>query len=46
MKKLPKINILDESNKKLRQKSTDVTFPLPQKDIDLIHDMMDYLEKR
>lgn len=44
MKKLPKINILDESNKKLRQKSTNVTFPLPQKDIDLIHDMMDYLE--
>ncbi len=44
MKKLPKIKILDEKNKLLRKKSKDVTFPLPEKDIDTIHDMLEYLE--
>ena len=44
MRKLPKIIILDEKNKKLRMKSKDVAFPLPKKDIDAIHDMLNYLE--
>ena len=44
MKKLPDIKILDEKNKFLHMKSKDVTLPLPQEDIDRIHDMMDYLE--
>ena len=44
MKKLPNIKILDEKNKILRTKSKDVTFPLPEKDIERIHDMLDYLE--
>ena len=42
--KLPDIKILDEHDKRLRLKSKDVTFPLPQEDINRIHDMMDYLE--
>ncbi len=42
--KLPKIVILDEKDKRLRKKSVDVTFPLPEEDIKRIHDMMDYLE--
>jgi len=41
---LPDIKILDEHDKRLRLKSKDVTFPLPQEDINRIHDMMDYLE--
>ena len=44
MKKLPKIEILDEKDKRLRKKSSNVTFPLPKEDIKRIHDMMDYLE--
>jgi len=47
-KELPKIEILDDQNKKdnkiLHTKSEDVTFPLPDEDIKRIHDMMDYLE--
>ncbi len=43
-KKLPEIVILDEKDKRLKQKSIDVEFPLPKEDIDRIHDMMDYLE--
>lgn len=44
MKKLPKITILDEKDKRLRMISKDVTFPLPTEDINRINDMMDYLE--
>ena len=44
MKKLPKIKILDEKNKILRTKSKDVTLPLPEKEINRIHDMLEYLE--
>ena len=43
-KKLPKVVILDEKDKRLHQKSTDVELPLDQKEIDRIHDLMDYLE--
>ncbi len=42
--KLPNIKILDESNKILRQKSTDVTFPLDEKLKQLIDDSLTYLE--
>lgn len=41
---LPNIKILDESNKILRQKSTDVTFPLDEKLKQLIDDSLTYLE--
>ena len=41
---LPNIKILDESNKILRQKSTDVTFPLDDKLKQLIDDSLTYLE--
>lgn len=41
---LPNIQILDEKDKRLRLKSKDVTFPLPDEDIKRIHDMLDYLE--
>ena len=44
MKKLPNIEILDEKDKRLRQKSKDVTFPLPKEDVDRIHDMIEYLQ--
>lgn len=44
MKKLPNIKILDESNKLLHRKCKDIELPLPQEDIDRIHDMLDYLE--
>lgn len=40
---LPKINILDEKNKILRTKSSDVTFPLSKEDKKLIQDIIDYL---
>ncbi len=43
-KKLPKVVILDEKDKRLHQKSTDIELPLDQKEIDRIHDLMDYLE--
>lgn len=42
--KLPNIKILDESNKILRQKSTNVTFPLDDKLKQLIDDSLTYLE--
>ncbi len=41
---LPNIKILDESNKILRQKSKDVTFPLDDKLKKLIDDSLTYLE--
>lgn len=41
---LPNIKILDESNKILRQKSKDVTFPLDDKSKKLIDDSLTYLE--
>lgn len=44
MEKLPKIKILDEKNKILRTKSKEVTFPLPEEDVNRIHDMLLYLE--
>ena len=44
MRKLPDIKILDEKNKILHKKATDIELPLSQEDIDRIHDMMDYLE--
>ena len=43
-RKLPKLKILDEKDKKLRLKSKEVTFPLSKEDIKNIHDMLDYLE--
>ena len=42
--KLPNITILDEKNKKLREISKDVTFPLTKEEKQDIKDMMDYLE--
>ncbi len=42
--KLPDIKILDEVDKRLRKKSVDVKFPLPEEDKKRIQDMMDYLE--
>ena len=42
--KLPNIKILDESNKILHQKSTDVTFPLDNDLKKLIDDSLTYLE--
>ena len=42
--KLPNIVILDEKDKRLHTVSKNVTFPLPQEDVQRIHDMMDYLE--
>ena len=41
--KLPNINILDEKNKILRQKSIDVEFPLSEENKKLIQDIIDYL---
>ncbi len=41
--KLPKIEILDEKNKILREVSKEVTFPLPNEDKKMIKDMIDYL---
>ena len=42
--KLPNVVIIDEKDKRLHMISKDVTLPLPQEEIDRIHDMMDYLE--
>ena len=42
--KLPNIKILDESNKVIHQKSSDVTFPLKEETKKLINDALDYLE--
>lgn len=41
---LPKLRILDEKNKMLRTVSKDATFPLSQKDKQLIADSLKYLE--
>ena len=41
---VPKINILDESDKLLHQVSKDVEFPLSEEDKKRIQDMQDYLE--
>lgn len=42
--KLPKINILDETDKHLHQVSEEVQFPLDEKTRKLIYDALDYLE--
>lgn len=42
--KLPNINILDESDKRLHQVSEEVTFPLDEKTKQTIYDALDYLE--
>lgn len=44
MKKLPDIKILDEKDKRLREISEEVTFPLSKEDKQKIKDMLDYLE--
>ena len=44
MKKLPNIKILDESDKRLHQKSEPVTFPLDEETKQTIYDCLDYLE--
>lgn len=41
--KLPEIKILDEKNKKLREKSLPVTFPLSEEDKKIINDIITYL---
>lgn len=43
-RKLPNITILDEKNKKLRQKSKEIVFPLSKEDKKNIKDMLDFLE--
>ena len=42
--KLPNIKILDESDKRLRQISKEVTFPLSKQDKQMIDDMLLYLQ--
>ena len=42
--KLPNINILDEKNKILRQKSNEVIFPLTKEDKKILNDSLTYLE--
>ena len=42
--KLPKIKILDEKHKILRQKSQDVTFPVSEEDRKLAEDTIKYLK--
>lgn len=44
MKKVPQLNILDEKHKILREKSSEVTFPLSEDDNKIIDDMLIYLE--
>ena len=44
MKNLPNITILDEKDKRLHQKSSEVTFPLDKETIQTIYDCLDYLE--
>lgn len=43
-KMLPKIKILDEKNKMLRQVSKDATFPLSDRDKEMIKNALKYLE--
>lgn len=42
--KLPDITILDEKNKLLHQKSSDVVFPMDKNEVQMLHDMIQYLE--
>ena len=42
--KLTNIKILDEKNKLLHQKSKEITFPMDKKDLDMLQDMLKYLE--
>ena len=42
--KLPDIKILDEKNKLLHKKSEEIKFPMDKKDIDLLQNMLTYLE--
>ena len=42
--KLPNITILDEVDKKLREKSKEVIFPLSKEDKEHIQDMLTYLK--
>lgn len=44
MRKLPNLNILDEKDKRLRQVSHEVKFPLSLEEKKDINDMLDYLE--
>ncbi len=44
MRSLPDIKILDESDKRLHQKSLEVTFPLDPETKQKIYDCLDYLE--
>ena len=41
---LPNITILDEKDKRLHQRSEEVTFPLDDEMIKTINDSLDYLE--
>lgn len=41
---LPKIKILDEKNKLLKKRSKEVSFPLDEKDKNLIDDALEYLK--
>ena len=42
--KLPEIKILDEKNKLLHNKSSEITFPMDEKEKNLLYDMLTYLE--
>lgn len=42
--KLPKLEILDEKDKRLRMKSQEVVFPLSKEDKQMIDDMLTYLQ--
>ena len=42
--KLPDIKILDEKNKLLHKKSEEIKFPMDKKDMDLLQNMLTYLE--
>lgn len=44
MQTLPDITILDEKDRHLHEKSSDVTFPLDEETIKKIYDCLDYLE--
>lgn len=44
MRNLPNITILDEKDKRLHQKSSEVAFPLDEETIQTIYDCLDYLE--
>ena len=42
--KLPDIKILDEKNKMLHKESSEITFPMDEKEKKLLYDMLTYLE--